>query len=111
MHDDVVDGDADRAWKALVPERGRHAAVRADELVGDPVELESRHARLEPLADMGDRLGDEITRARDSLDLRAALADDHAAAPSTSSSASSISAATSPIVRSACSGTSLPVTR
>ena len=67
---------------------------------------------LDPLADVGDRLGDDGAGGGDPVDLGGALADDHAAAPSpSSSSAAAISAATSPMERAACSGTSFPVVR
>ena len=36
---------------------------------GDPVELEQRDPRLEPLADVRDRLGDHVAGARDPVDL------------------------------------------
>ena len=41
----------------------------------------SRDPRLEPLADVRDRLGDDVAGARDPVDLGGALADDHAARP------------------------------
>ena len=69
-------------------------------LVGDAVELDRRDAGLDALSDVRDRLRDERARAGDAVDLGRALADDHAAAPSSrSSSASSISVETSSIDR------------
>ena len=55
---------------------------------------------LDPLADVGDRLRDDRSGRGDAVDLGGALPDDHAAAPSpSSSSAAAISAATSPMER------------
>ena len=93
VHDDVVRGDADRRRVALVAHRRGNATVRADEPVGDPVELDGRETRLDPLTDVRDRLRDERARLRDPLDLLRCLADDHAGASTSSRrSASSISA-------------------
>ena len=50
VDDHRVRRDAERGRKALVALRGRDAAVRGDVLVGEPVELEHRHAGLEVLA-------------------------------------------------------------
>ena len=78
VDDDLVHRDADRARVALVAERGGDAAVRADERVGDVVELERRDARLEPFADVRDRLGDEAPAGAIRSISAGALADDHA---------------------------------
>ena len=69
VHDDVVRRDADRGRIAAVPERCGHAAARADEVLRDRVELAGRDARLEPLADVRDRLGDQAARLGHLLDL------------------------------------------
>ena len=76
-------------------------------LVGDPVELAGRDPRLELLADVGDRLGDDPPGRGHLRDLLRGLADDHLAA--TVAKASSTSENTSSTVLLACSGTSLPV--
>ena len=49
VDDHLVRRDARRGREALVALRGRDAAVRADVVLGDPVELGHRDARLEPL--------------------------------------------------------------
>jgi hypothetical protein len=51
--------------------------VLGDERSGDVVELAGGDSRLEMLADVGDRGGDECSGARDPLDLLGPLADDH----------------------------------
>src|SRR5581483_11961679 len=108
VHDHRVRGEAERRREALVALRGRDAAVGADVLLGDPVELEHRDARLEVLADKRERVRDERARAGHTLDLGLRLADDHAARPSSWSSASRISWNTSSMVRSAWMPTTLP---
>src|SRR5581483_4664553 len=110
VDDHLVRRDADGRRKALVALRGRHGLVRADVVLRDAVELGHRDARLEPLLEERQRAGDDGSRPGHQLDLTRALPDDHAEA-STCWSASSISAQTSSIVRSAWSGTSRPVTR
>ncbi len=112
VDDDLVDRDADRTRVAAVPERGRDAAVLADERVREIVQLERGDAGPDPLADVRDRPPDEVAGARDPRDLGGSLADDHAtASSSSSSSASAISVATCSIARPAWRGTSLPVAR
>ena len=65
---------------ALVALRGRDAALRADVLLGDPVELGHRDARLEPLLDSASVSATTRAGARPSARSRCgALADDHAA--------------------------------
>ena len=58
------------------PSRPRRRRAR-DERAGDVVELAGRDPRLEVLADVRDRRGDEVAGAGDPLDLLGALADDH----------------------------------
>ena len=89
----------------LVALEGRLAAVRPDELVRERVQLARGDTGLQPLLDERERLGDHLAGAGHRLDLLAGLADDHA----TAWRESEISAHTSSIERSACSGTSLPV--
>src|SRR6185503_7596468 len=94
VDDDLVDGDADRTRVAAVPERGRDAAVLADERVREIVQLQRGDAGPDPLADVRDRPPDQVAGARDPRDLGGSLADDHAtASSSSSSSASAISVA------------------
>ena len=59
VDDHLVRRDARRGREALVALRGRDAAVGADVLLGDPVELDHRDAGLEPLADVRERVGDD----------------------------------------------------
>ena len=68
------------AGKALVALRRRHAALRADVLLGEAVELGHRDARLETLLHQRERAGDDLAGARHQLDLVRALANDHARA-------------------------------
>ena len=60
--------------------------MRGDERAGDVVELAGRDPRLDVLADVRDRRGDEVAGAGDALDLLGSLADDHAAATCRASS-------------------------
>ena len=70
--------------------------MRADELLGDRVELGGRDARLQLLLEQRERVGDDGTGTRHRVDLGGGLADDHADhAPS----ALEISPHTSSIVR------------
>ena len=85
---------------SLVALERRHAAVRADELVGDVVELGRGDAGLQLLLEERERLGHDLPGPRHRLDLLGRLADDHA----TTCSESEISDHTSSIVRSACNG-------
>ena len=82
----------------------------ADELLADPVELAGGHAGLDVLADERDRLGDELARARHSVDLLRGLSDDHRVT-ATCSNACWISANTSFSVRLPWIGTRLPRVR
>jgi len=109
----VVRRDADRLRVALVALRRRDPAVLADECAGSLVELVGRHARLELVAQVRDRLRHERARGGHLLDLLRGLPDDHAVSLSagTCSRAAAISAKTSSTERAACSGTSLPVAR
>ena len=79
VHDHVVRRDADRLRVAAVALRRGDAAERADVLVGDPVELAGRDPRLDLLADVRDRLGDDAARGGHLRDLLRRLADDHLA--------------------------------
>ena len=102
VDDHLVHRDADRAGIPAIAERRRHAAVLADEVVRDAVELERGDPGLDALTHVRDRPRDQRARGRDPDDLCGALADDHAiASSSSSSSASAISAVTCSIVRSA----------
>src|SRR5581483_561280 len=121
VHDHRVRGQARGGGIALVALEGRLAAVRADELLGDGIELAGRDPRLDVLLEERERPGDDAAGPRHDLDLLRRLADDHdcAAPPRAGSvkpvativSASEISVQTSSTVRSAWSGTSFPVTR
>src|SRR5207237_2638747 len=85
VHDHRVWRDAERREEALIPLRCRDAALRADELLANPVELLRRDPRLDVLADVRDRLGDDAARGGHLLDLGVRLADDHARAAACSS--------------------------
>ncbi len=110
VDDHRVRRDAQGRRKPAVPLRGRRASVRADELLGEAVELDHRDAGPEPLADEGDGAGDEVARAGDAVDLVRRLPDDHARA-ATCSSVSWISAKTASMLRSAWMPTTLPLDR
>src|SRR5262249_1763801 len=111
VHDHRVRRDAERGREALVALRRRHAALRAEVLLGDAVELEHRHAGLERLGAELQRLVAELARARHALDLLGGLPDDRWPRPSSSSMACWISRHTSSMERSACTCTRLPVAR
>ena len=110
VHDHLVRGRADGGRVAAVALEGRRAALRADELVGELVELRRRHARPHVLAHERERVGDDAAGLGHRLDLGRGLADDHEATRAWSR-ASWISAKTSSSGRSPWIPTRLPSSR
>src|SRR4051812_1651112 len=105
----VVRRGADRGRVATVALEGRKAALRADVVLGDPVELLRGHAGPGALAQECEDLGDDRPCARHPLDLLLGLADDHRTAAC--SSALWISAKTSSTGGSAGTPTRIPRAR
>jgi hypothetical protein len=81
VDDLVVDRDAQRVAErremAGHADEGRDAATRADDPLGQRIELERRDARADRLPDSVESIADEPSSERHLLDLRAAL-DRHA---------------------------------
>ncbi len=69
VDDHLVRRGADRGRVAAVALEGRRAAARADELVGQLVELLRGHARPRVLAEQRERVGDHLAGAGHALDL------------------------------------------
>src|SRR3954447_17098234 len=111
VHHHRVRRQARRGRIALVALEGRRAPARADELLGDRVELAGGDAGGDALLQQRQRVGDDRTGGGHDLDLLLRLADHHKAPTSSSWSELWISRHTSSIERPACSGTSFPVTR
>ena len=81
VHDHVVAGDAQRRRVAAVALEGRDAALGADVLLRDPVELARRHAGAHVLAHQLVRPGDDLAGRGHLLELACALPDDRHRCP------------------------------
>ena len=51
MHDDVINGGTDGAWKSFVPLEGRVSSGIANGLLSHRIQLEGRYARRRSSAD------------------------------------------------------------
>src|SRR5581483_1294714 len=101
VDDHRVRRGADRGGIAAVALEGGSAALRADELLGERVEVGRRDSGPDVFAHQLETARDHLAGARHRVDLGCGLPDDHSAADSVACSiAAWISANTSPSVRS-----------
>src|SRR6185503_10866468 len=63
VNDLLVDRSADRSRKSVIAFEGRIGARRANLLLGMSIQLARRHARLDHLSEVAQRLGDDQSGA------------------------------------------------